>query len=198
VIGGPTRTRPTLLGVPSGTVREIGISLARIAAIGLVAIGVSAVLALGMQRIWGTTFVSGDLPGVTYTAERCRDLYEYAPNATTCELAAAEHHFTETVTYRGAAGVLGLALGGAYWWVARRRPRRLELLPVGFEATVGTTAFALGALALLGVGVNPLLVPGGHGDGAGASLSGSIVAAAVACWFGAALVRALRDRTDLG
>src|SRR6187401_3616149 len=132
---------PVVLGVPRATLWEGALSLARLAAVGLVALGVSAILALAMGAAWGAPSVAGDLPGVTYTAERCQDLMEYAPGATSCEVAAAEHHFTETVVDRAAAGVLGLGLAAVTWWVTRRWPRRPELLPVGFEATVGATAF---------------------------------------------------------
>ena len=69
---------PAVLGVPRATLWEGALSLARLAAVGLVAIGVSAILALAMGAAWGAPFVAGDLPGVTYTAERCQDLMEYA------------------------------------------------------------------------------------------------------------------------
>jgi len=138
----------TILGVPTPTAWEVSLSLAHLVVIGLLAVGVSSVLALGMGALWGTSFVAGDPAGVTYTPSRCRELFEYAPGATTCEQAATEHHFAETVVYRGAAGVMGVLGAAAYVWLRRRRPGRPELLPTGFEATIGTTAFGMAALVL--------------------------------------------------
>jgi hypothetical protein len=145
-----------------------------------------------MAAIWGPSFVAGDPPGVTNTAERCRDLAEYAPDAATCAQAAAEHHSAETVAYRVAAGVLGLGLGAAYAWAVRRWPRRRGLLPRGFESTIGTTAFGLAAVALLALAAEALFLPGGRAAGTGAALSGGLVAAAVAAAFGLSLFRSLR------
>lgn len=148
--------------------------------IGLVAIGVSGFVAWVMGLIAGKAFVAGDTPGVTYTAARCRDFLEYAPNARTCTEAAAIHHFTEVVWYRVVAGVLG-ALGLVAWrWVRRRRgPSTLQ--PQSLVPTVGCVLFGTAAVVLLGQGVDLWwLKPDGGG---GALLSGGIVSLAVAAWF---------------
>ena len=70
---------------------------------------------------WGTAFVSGDGPDVTYSATRCADLQEYHPSPT-CEQAATGHRYDEVVGYRLAAGVLGLVVLGG--WLAVVRPWR--------------------------------------------------------------------------
>src|SRR5205085_1471638 len=101
-------------------VRELVPSALLLLAVGLLAIGASGLLSMGLRAAWGSEFVAGDPPGVTYTAPRCADYERFHPEAGTCAEAAAAHHADEVETYRVAAGVLGLlVLGG--WWFARRR-----------------------------------------------------------------------------
>src|SRR5947207_3205365 len=84
------------------------------AAVGLIAVGVSGLLAAVFGAALGRDFVAGDRPGVTSTSARCADLREYAPGANTCRDAATIHHYGEIVDYRIAAGLLGLGLLCAY------------------------------------------------------------------------------------
>jgi hypothetical protein len=181
----------TVFGLRPQVLEELAKALMRLLAIGLLAIGVSSIPAALMGAIWGASFVAGDPPGVTYTQERCRDLFEYAPGAASCEQAAAEHHFAETVAYRTAAGVAGLVAAGGAWWWLRRKPSHPSSLPVAFEATVGATAFGFAGVVLVALAFNALLVPG-EAAGVGAPLSAAIVSLAMATWFGVRLLRSLR------
>ena len=152
----------------------------RLGAIGLVAAGLGA--------LGGTSFVSGDPPGVTYTPARCADFLEYAPKSRTCEQAATAHHFTEVVGYRIAAGVVGAAILGAIALIRRRRPRLFDTdrLPVAFDETIAATLFGVAGVWLLGFGIDQLALA--H-DGAGFFLSGGIVAALAAAWYAAGFLR---------
>src|SRR5437773_11513594 len=105
------------------TWRLLAVGVLFLAWVGFISIGVSGVVAAGMQAAFGAAFVAGDLPDVTYTAERCTELEEYTPAGSSCPQAAALHHADETVTYRLAAGVLGLVLLGI-WALVRRKGRR--------------------------------------------------------------------------
>jgi hypothetical protein len=87
-------------------------------AVGLVAIGASGLVAELLGRLFGAGFVAGDLPGVTYTGQRCAQYLEYFPNAGGCEQAATLHHWGEVVEYRVAVGVVGAFVLGAYHAVA--------------------------------------------------------------------------------
>jgi hypothetical protein len=180
--------RPWLL--PKPTMVALALSLARLVVIGLVAIGASGAVAAGLGALFGRSFVAGDLPGVTYTRERCADFLEYEPGAPTCEQAAAAHHFGEVVTYRLAAGVLGVLLFLPYLWV-RRRFREIDQsgLPRGFEATVGVSIFGIAAAGLLASSLDGFFA--GGSAGVGEYLSGAIVAAAVAAVYGLSLYRTL-------
>jgi hypothetical protein len=99
-----------------------------------------------LGRLFGAGFVAGDLPGMTYTPERCAESLEYFPDAGSCAKAAALHHWGEVVEYRVAAGVLGLLVLGAFllWRLRARPPEYLGVLPDGFPATVATSLYGVG------------------------------------------------------
>jgi hypothetical protein len=173
--------------------QALAVTAVRLLVVGLIAVGVSGLLAGGMGLVFGRSFVSGDPAGVTYTADRCAGFFEYSPGAHTCEEAATRHHFGEVVQYRIAAGVLGILVLGGYLWL-RRRPgwNDTSPLPVGFASTVGATLFGAAAAALFAESLN-LLVIGGS-NGAGEYLSGGLVALVVAAAFGWSLYRTLMRR----
>lgn len=163
--------------------------------LGLVAIGVSGLLAEVFGRLLGAGFVAGDASGVTYTAARCADYAEYHPSATSCAAAAALHHWDEVVTYRVAAGVLGLVALGLLW-LARRTVLRGPSWtpPFALTAIVVTGLMGVAGVVLSGVSVMSLLF--GESSGVGANLAGGIVAivvaSAAALWLMSVLRRAQR------
>jgi hypothetical protein len=157
-------------------------------AIGLVAIGISGVLALGSQAALGDRFVAGDVPGTTYTPARCADLREYAPHARNCEDAAATHHAAEVIDYRLAAGIAGIALLASWLW-ARRRDLGADL-PSLLVPTVGAAAFGVATAVLSAQTVNALTLDPAHA-GAGQWLTGAVVAGSLAVCFSSRALRAL-------
>jgi hypothetical protein len=176
----------------ASTIRSLALGILFLAWVGFVSIGVSGVVAAGMQAAFGAGFLAGDFPGVTYTPDRCADLKEYAPSGATCEEAAALHHSDETVTYRLAAGVLGLLLLGV-WFAARRQGTGPGGgLPAGMVPAAGAALFGVVGLALLAQGLELLAL--GPGTGAGADLSAGIVSLVVAALFGIALYQSLAAR----
>jgi hypothetical protein len=173
----------------SSTFRSLVLGVLFLTWVGFVSVGVSGIVAAAMQAAFGAGFLAGDLPGVTYTSDRCADLQEYAPSGASCEEAAALHHSDETVTYRLAAGVLGLLLLGV-WLVARRRnvgPG--EGLPTGMVQAAGSVLFGVVGLALVAQGLELLAI--GPSAGEGADLSAGIVSLLVAALFGVGLYRSL-------
>ena len=185
---GPTSTR---------VLPELVRALTLLIAVGLIAIGASGVLSMGLRAVFGSSFVAGDPVGVTYTPRRCADFVRFHPEAASCSAAASAHHADEVEEYRVATGALGLlVLGG--WAVARRRgPRRhnLGVLPDAFSATVGATVFGVAGGLLLMQGA-AMLVQGAD-RGAGQWLSGSAVALLVASVYGWGLLRMLRLRAAI-
>jgi hypothetical protein len=181
---------------PPVVAAELARAAVPLAGVGLVAIGASGLLAELLGRLLGAGFVAGDLPGMTYTPERCAEFLEYFPDAGSCEQAAALHHWGEVVEYRVAVGVLGLLVLGAFllWRRGRggRPPEYLGVLPDGFAATVATSLYGVAAAVLALEGLDALLVAGG--DGAGQWLSGAVVALAMAVLYGVSLYRTMLTR----
>ncbi len=167
--------------------------------VGLVAIGVSGVVSMVMRSTLGSSFVAGDLDGVTYTPERCADFLEYHPEADSCGAAAAAHHADEVETYRVAAGVLGLFVLAAYFVWHRVRPRSgatLARLPLAVLPAVGAATFGAAGVLLSLEGLSVLL-GSGRPAGPGQWLSGGVVALVVAAGFDVLLLRSLMRPTPI-
>jgi len=156
--------------------------------VGLLTLGLSGALSEAFGRIFGAGFVAGDPSGVTYTAARCDDYFEYFPTAGSCGEAAALHHWGEVVQGRVLAGILGV-LALLTLLFARRFILRGSswAAPVPFVVTVALAA--LGGVAVLLGGVSLMEIAFGQTSGTGVNLSDAIAAGLV---FLAALVWTLR------
>ncbi|MGI5229076.1 permease prefix domain 1-containing protein [Actinoallomurus sp. CA-142502] len=142
------------------------------AAAGLVAIGVSGVLAQVLGWLFGPAFVAGDLPWVRYTPQRCAELGHPAPG---CLDAVVRDHFGEVVGGRVAAGVLGLLVLGGYALVRRRLgAARVTPMP-GVLPVAGTALYGVATAVLLIDGMN-LATAGGAHAGSGQCWSAGVVA----------------------
>lgn len=167
--------------------------------VGLLAIGISGLVAETFYRLWGPLFVAGDAPGVTYTAERCAQYFTLAPDGGSCLEAAAIHHSGEVIEPRVGAGLLGLIILASYWWLARRRrpSQQLDSTTPLVAAAAAASMFGVVGLAMLLQGVAVLAE--GPDYGPGGILSAGLVSAV--CCVGAlvALRRYLgaRDRLPI-
>ena len=183
-------------GAPAVVAREFGLgpiawlplatsaarSLYGIAVVGLLAVGLSGVVAAAVGAAFGKSFVAGDGGGVTYTSARCAEFLRLWPHATSCTQAALMDHYDEVVFYRVLAGLAGVAALGGLWLLSRRKPS--SRLPEWFVPTVGASIFGIAALALLGATT-------GSAGQVGGNLSAAAVAAAVAIAYGLKLARYL-------
>ena len=180
---------------PFPALAQLVAALALLAAVGLIAIGVSGLLAGVFGATFGKSFVAGDWPGVTYTPIRCAQFLSLHPEESSCDTAAAAHHFDEVVWYRLDAGALGVAGLGA-WALVRRFNRarfgHVRSLPDGFLGAVGGAVFGLAAFGLLLLGLGGLVM---GKPGAGEYLSGGTVAPVLFAVFAALLLRTLRERS---
>jgi hypothetical protein len=137
---------------------------------GLVAVGISGVLALLMNLLFGDAFVGA--PTVAGTG-----------GSTIAEGAS------DAVVLRVLAGVVGLLLVAAYRWLPWWRRTPFRVLPPGLVDALGAAAFAAGGVLLTGASVDQA-VRGSGADGVGFFLSGAVVALAAAVVF---CVRATRS-----
>ena len=172
--------------------RQLAFAAFFLGSIGMLAVGVSGVVAAGMHAAWGPRFVAGDLPDVTYTPQRCAELAALAPLSPSCLVAAARHHTTEVETYRIAAGMVG-AVGVAVCVLFRRRRSAfadVSALPHGLVPAIGATVFGVATLALIAQAMQGI---GWHTTaGLGQWLSAAIVSAACAAVFTVELLRELQ------
>ncbi len=134
---------------------------------GLVAIGVSGLLALVMNLVFGNAFVGA--PTIAGTG-----------GSTVAEGAS------DAVVLRVAAGLVGVLVLAGYRLA--RRPARV--LPPGLVDALGAAAFAAGTVVLGGASVDQAVH--GHGShGVGFFLSGALAAAVAAVLFCMRATRAL-------
>jgi HAAS len=182
------------LASPAQIAMQAVLALWLVAAFVLIGVGISGGVAAAGAVLYGPEFISGDLPGVTYTAERCADYLEYHPEAADCMAAAVAHHLDETVGTRVDAGILGLLLL-AGWWVTKRSLRSRigpSAIPALFVPIATLTLFA-GAFVLLGgLGTLQLMSTGWH-NGAGSFVSAGLVSLLAVVLFGLWIVRNLRS-----
>jgi hypothetical protein len=170
--------------------RELALAALRLAGIGLVAIGVSGVLAFGFGLVAGRAFVAGDPPGVTHSAQSCREFLEDAPHARTCAEAAAKHHFTDVIWDRVGAGVLGgVLVAAAIALRNRRRPGSAVQLPEALVPTIATVTFSVVGVWLVYRGVD--LTLRNADSGGGGYLSAAFVALALGVWFAIETIEAV-------
>lgn len=156
---------PVAAAVYRRSVRALVADTARaavfLAGCGLLAIGVSGVVALLMNLVAGRSFVGGQ----TLLSNDSASMAEVADDA---------------VVLRGLAGVVGVALLLAYTWMRRRR-RTPAVLPAGLVDALGAAAFAAGSVGLVAACVDQATQTGTRG--VGFALSGALISVPAAVVF---------------
>lgn len=174
---------------------RIANQLVPLAAIGLIAVGLSGVAARVMAALLGRTFMFADPPGTTYPASACRYWLTIHPSAGSCTNTYLAESQADGLLARYATGVLGLLLLAAVVVIRRRRGLppfgRLPVLS-SFTATI---VFLAAALGLLGLGIDSIRTADSHG--AGQWLSGAVIAFPLACVYGFAFLRSGRRSSPL-
>lgn len=165
---------------------------AALVGVGLVAIGISGVIAQIMVAAGGRTFTFGDRAGLTYSAPDCAHWLSLHPHAATCAQAALAENISDGLLQRFMAGIAGIVLlavllvlsrrGGSSPWTLMTRP---------LAAIVGATAFGAATVGLVALGGNAIRVADGHGAGRWFSAAGVALVAAV--FFGMTALRRLRE-----
>jgi hypothetical protein len=166
--------------------------LAPLLGVGLVAIGISGLLARAMTSLWGLRFMFADPPGTTYPASACRYWMSLHPRAATCTSAYLAESLADGLDARYAAGLLGLLVFAVI--AVRRRRRQVPLIsPLSPSTALVAVAVSCAAtVALAALATDAIRVA--HGNGAGQWLSAAIVALLVAFSYGLAYLRSTRRR----
>ncbi len=141
-----------------------------LAGCGLVAVGVSGIVALAMNLILGRAFVGGT------------GVFEFSGGASVAETA------DDAVVLRVIAGLVGACLLLGYLAV-RRRVSSPPVLPAGLVDALGAAAFAAGTAVLALASANQAVR--GGAPGVGFALSGALVALPATVYFCIRAARAL-------
>jgi hypothetical protein len=141
-----------------------------LAGCGLAAVGVSGLVALLMNLVFGRSFVGGG------------GILPFQTGASVTETA------DDAVVLRVLAGLVGLLMLLVYWGV-HRRARSTRVLPAGLVDALGAAAFAAGTIALAIASADQAIQ--GGADGAGFPLSGALVALPATAYFCVRAARAL-------
>ena len=157
------------------------------AGLGLVAIGLSGLLAAAFGAVRGWEFVAGDPAGLSYSAERCAQYLRGVPGAGSCRAAALVDHYSEVVDQRIVGGVLGLLVLLAYVLWRRRGGVPVSRLLLG---GIGVASFGLAALAQLASASTAWSLDQGR---VGALLAGGIVSLLLAAALTPVLFSGLRQ-----
>ena len=175
--------------------RRVAGQLVPLAGIGLIAIGLSGLVARAMTGVWGRTFMFADPAGTTYPAAACRYWLSIHPSAGSCTNAYLAESQADGLLARYAAGVFGLVLLGVV--VVSRRRRSLPIFgrPPLLSSFTGAIVFLAAALGLLGLGVDAIRTSDSHG--AGQWLSGAIIAMPLALAYGCTFLRTARRSPSL-
>jgi hypothetical protein len=158
----------------------------KLGGVGLTAIGASGLVVALMNRTLGRAFTGQAPAGVRFPAASCAHWMAVWPLARTCTQAAMMEASSDNVVLRGGAGIVGVALLGAYAFVRyllRRRERGPAVLLAGYFPLLATCVFGAGGLGLALGQLTGFMVTAGPGS----YLSGAVVSLAVAACY---LVRA--------
>lgn len=172
---------------PAAVLADLAASAWMLAALGLLAVGASGLVAAAMNATLGRGFVGGAPSAAGITPAACRHYLAVWPGAHSCAQAAMLEISADAVSLRLAAGAAGLALLAGYL-LARRRLAR-SVLPDGFVPTVAVGVFGAAGAGLAWMSTNPGVA--GVSGGPGLYLSGAIVALAAAAAAGLPLRRSL-------
>jgi hypothetical protein len=145
--------------------------------VGLLAIGVSGVLAWLLTVPFGTVAVFADAPGTHLDPVSCAHYLSVQPQVSTCVQAALAEGRDDVVVQRIAAGVVGLLLLGVLlWWRRWSTSSVSPELSMG-AALVGVVLFGAVGACLTGYGVDRAVVNTGAGQWLAAGAVALIVAA---------------------
>lgn len=166
----------------------------KLAGTGLIAVGISGLVVLLMSLVFGRAFTGQAPAGVSFRKADCAYWMSLWPGAHTCAAAHMLEASSDAVVLRAGAGIMGAALLMVYALVRavqRRRGRGPVVVLAGYFPLLAAAVFGAGALGLALAQVTGI----GITQGPGTYLSGALVAAAAAVWYGRQARPAIRHLT---
>jgi hypothetical protein len=155
----------------------------RLAGTGLIAVGISGLVVGLMNLLFGRAFTGQAPAGVSFGKADCAYWMSVWPGAHSCGVAHMLEASSDAIVLRAGAGVLGAVLLGSYGivrYVGRRRGRGPVVVLGGYFPLLAAGVFSAGALGLALAQLTGFAVK----QGPGTFLSGALVAAAAAAWYG--------------
>ncbi|HEY6481101.1 MAG TPA: hypothetical protein VIZ00_13795 [Streptosporangiaceae bacterium] len=168
---------------PAAIVGDLILAAWKLTGTGLTAIGVSGLVVLVMNLAFGRAFTGQAPAGVSFQKADCAHWMSLWSGARTCAAAHMLEASSDAVVLRVGAGVIGVAVLAAYGvvrYVQRRRRRGPAVVLAGYFPLLAAGVFGAGALGL----ALAQLIGFQISQGPGTYLSGAIVAAAAAAWYG--------------
>jgi hypothetical protein len=168
---------------PAAVLGDLVLAGWKLAGTGLIAIGISGLVVSLMNLAFGRAFTGQAPAGVSFQKADCAYWMRLWPGAHTCAIAHMMEASSDAVTLRVGAGVMGAALLAAYGvvrYLQRRGRRGPVVVLAGYFPLLAACVFGAGALGL----ALAQLTGFGIMQGPGAYLSGALVAAAAAAWYG--------------
>jgi hypothetical protein len=155
----------------------------KLAASGLIAVGISGLVVWLMNLVFGRAFTGQGPAGVSFQKAACAHWMSLWPGAHTCATAHMLEASSDAVTLRVAAGMTGVVLLVAFGivrHVQRRYGRGPVVVLAGYFPLLAAGVFGAGALGLALAQLTGFAIT----QGPGTYLSGAIVAATAAAWYG--------------
>jgi hypothetical protein len=167
---------------PAAVLGDLVLAGWKLAGTGLAAIGVSGLVVALMNIVLGRAFTGQARSGVPFHKADCAHWMALWPSAQTCAGAQLLEASSDAVILRVGAGLIGVALLVAYGAVryVQRRQRGPVVVLAGYFPLLAACVFGAGALGLGLAQLTRFAVT----QGPGMYLSGAIVAAAGAAWYG--------------
>lgn len=182
----------TVLTLPE-LARRLVAQFLPVTAVGLLAIGLSGLVARVMIAGWGRVYVFADAPGTGYSPAACQHWMSLHPQAATCAQAYLLESVSDGLFIRYAAGVAGLLLA-AVLVVAWRRRSSWVAAPSALVSFATALVFLGTGFALVAAGADQARVAADHG--AGQWISAAIIAVPVGLAYLWRFVRLARHDGD--
>jgi hypothetical protein len=168
---------------PAAILGDLVLAGWKLAGTGLIAVGISGLVVLLMNLVFGRAFTGQAPAGVSFSKAGCAYWLSLWPGAHSCAAAHTLEASSDAVVSRATAGLMGAGLLVAYGlvrYLQRRRGRGPAVLLAGYFPLLAAAVFGVGALGLALAPLTGFQIT----QGPGTYLSGAIVAAAAATWYG--------------